>query len=341
MKTIKIAFVNIESNRPTIPVAFACGVGDVEKTDFINIKRYDKLREVAKNKLAVVAPDEADLLVYPHKLKRNDSFPGLNNYAKEHNKVCLFFRDDDDYLPVKVGFGKVFKTSMFNKIRKINEYAMPAMADDLLRNANGKIKILQKGNVPSVGFCGYVGNGKYEYFYLLQCRIQKFKGLNVRNKVLNELESSKELESQIIKRKKFRAGAIRMDDKYVKSIKQEFFDNVNQSDYSLALRGMGNFSHRFYEILCCGKIPLFVNTDCVMPFEKEIKWSTHCIWVEECDIRCIGEIVKSFHSSISGADFVELQHRNRLLWEDWLSPDGFYLKLFEKQLAEMKMITRN
>ena len=65
------------------------------------------------------------------------------------------------------------------------------------------------------------------------------------------------------------------------------------------MRGGGNYSLRLYETLCLGRIPLFINTDCVLPFENNIDWKELCLWVDENDLDRIGEIVLDFHSSIS------------------------------------------
>ena len=57
-----------------------------------------------------------------------------------------------------------------------------------------------------------------------------------------------------------------------KQLRFEFIRNILSSDYTLCFRGSGNYSLRFYETLCLGRIPLFINTDCKLPFEDEINW---------------------------------------------------------------------
>ena len=122
----------------------------------------------------------------------------------------------------------------------------------------------------------------------------------------------------------------------INKVKKEFFDNIINSDYSLATRGKGNFSHRLYEILCCGRIPLFVNTDCVLPFENQINWKEHCIWVEYKDIKYFDKIINEFHNSIDSNSFIRMQQSNRILWKEWLSPEGFYLKIINNIINKFK-----
>ncbi|MCB0202098.1 MAG: exostosin family protein, partial [Anaerolineae bacterium] len=97
--------------------------------------------------------------------------------------------------------------------------------------------------------------------------------------------------------------------------------------YTLVVRGAGNFSYRLYEVLCCGRIPVFVNTDCVLPYDDVIDWSRHCVWVESHELKRMSETILEFHDSISPADFEDLQRENRRLYEEWLSPTAFFGKM--------------
>ena len=85
----------------------------------------------------------------------------------------------------------------------------------------------------------------------------------------------------------------------------------------------GEFSYRLYEILAAGRIPIFVNTRCVLPFEDEIVWRQHCVWIEENQISRAGEILAEFHSGLSAERFGAIQGANRRLWESRLSAIGF------------------
>ena len=108
----------------------------------------------------------------------------------------------------------------------------------------------------------------------------------------------------------------------------EFVANLLDCDYALCVRGMGNFSYRFYEALCCGRIPVIVDTDGVLPFDEEIDWRAYAVWVRPEDIEHIGERIAEFHAAISPDDaFQALQRRCRRLWEERLSPPGFFTQL--------------
>jgi hypothetical protein len=103
------------------------------------------------------------------------------------------------------------------------------------------------------------------------------------------------------------------------------------SDYILCARGKGNFSFRLYETLSCGRIPVFINTDCVLPYDFEINWKEFCVWVEEEDIDSIAKRVAEFHNALTPEGFTAIQRKCRKLWEDRLSPEGFFAN-FHKHL---------
>lgn len=102
-----------------------------------------------------------------------------------------------------------------------------------------------------------------------------------------------------------------------------FFANIYGNDYTLCMRGYGNWSYRFYETLACGRIPVFLDTDCVLPLQDVIDWKKYCVWVDRTEIAKLGEKIADFHAALSDSDFVDLQRACRKLWEDHLTPSGF------------------
>src|SRR4030095_15269602 len=73
-----------------------------------------------------------------------------------------------------------------------------------------------------------------------------------------------------------------------RALQLEFLDNILGSDYVLCSRGFGNFSYRFYESLACGRIPVLIDTDCVLPFDFVIDWDAYCVRVPEKEVSQIG-----------------------------------------------------
>lgn len=99
--------------------------------------------------------------------------------------------------------------------------------------------------------------------------------------------------------------------------------------YGIATRGGGNFSYRLYELLSCGRIPVFIDTDSVLPFDTLIDWKKHVVWVEKQKLSSIDRILLEFHRSKTPEELKQIQINNRRLYEDHISPIGFHKTLAE------------
>ncbi|PHS62078.1 MAG: hypothetical protein COB12_11165 [Flavobacterium sp.] len=194
---------------------------------------------------------------------------------------------------------------------------------------------------PVIGFCGQTNDSVYNslkeisrtFFRNLKFKIgvtnelpQKIQSTSkLRAKVLSEIKNSTKLTANFIERKKYRAGATTKEDR-IKTTK-EFYDNMRDSDYIVAVRGAGNFSVRFYEALAMGRIPVFINTDCILPLEDKIDWKKHVVWVEENEINQLEKLILAFHYQHTPEEFIKVQESNRKLWEEQLTLGGFFKTL--------------
>lgn len=198
---------------------------------------------------------------------------------------------------------------------------------------------------PTLGFCGYADGNLYNALkevtkisiknLLYRLNIKPQKPHHVRSSVykrfqiLKRLEFDKRLQSNFILRKNYRAGLI--DNKVAHKSTIDFFDNINNSDYVFCYRGAGNFSIRFYQTLAMGRIPVFINTDCILPFENQIDWKNYVIWVEEENEAYISDNILDFHSGLNTETLNKQFQKNRELWETHLRLGSFFKFLFESQ----------
>lgn len=191
-----------------------------------------------------------------------------------------------------------------------------------------------KNPKPIIGFCGHASLSQSKRVKEIlkcikeNCRrfFQKpsrkdweplFASAYERGKLLKSLQKSTLVKTNFIFRSHYRAGAQTNEQRYKTTL--EYYNNISDSDYVLCVRGGGNFSVRLYETLMMGKIPVFVNTDCLLPFSDEIDWKKHIVWVEWEERKNIATIVNNFHSKLSNDDFMEIQIANRKLWKETLS----------------------
>jgi hypothetical protein len=286
--------------------------------------------------------------------------------AGEGKPVVVFYETD---LRQRIPFKHLlFCTDLARSTRGFNQFALPGWSEDLLsKYRGGEVAIRAKQPRPTVGFCGYappvgmplgLAKAKEVVRYTLgRTRVLRFvpvgsdpspriralrtPGPSARVRALRALQRSGDVATNFIVRPyKTNAKGGRWkrppDGRDVQRASQlEYLDNMLGSDYILCSRGFGNFSYRFYESLASGRIPVLIDTDCVLPFDFVIDWDRYCIRVPESEIRSIGARVAAFHASISPSDFIDLQMTCRKLWEEWLSPEGFFAN-FHRHLDVFK-----
>lgn len=195
------------------------------------------------------------------------------------------------------------------------------------------VVIREKRARPTIGFCGQAAHRPLVEGLLTARRATRkiidrknvHPGLrshvSLRRRALQVCVDADVVETEFVVRDRYRAGASSADAKVAST--KEFDDNLGRSDYVICVRGTGNFSARFYEALSFGRIPVFVNTDCRLPFDFSIDWTEHVVWVERSEIAEIPTRVAAHYESLNDAAFRSLQQANRELWLDRLTPQGF------------------
>lgn len=202
-----------------------------------------------------------------------------------------------------------------------------------------QIKPRGKRDKPIIGFCGHASLSHFkrlkENLKVIRENVTRalhnptredwepiFPSAYRRATLLMKLERSDRVKTNFVYREHYRAGARTDHEREVTT--KEYYDNILESDYVLCMRGGGNFSVRLYETLMMGRIPVFINTDCLLPFPDHIAWKEHVVWVEWKDRDLIEDSILNFHDTLNDDQFVELQLRNRRLWEETLSVKGIY-----------------
>ena len=266
--------------------------------------------------------------------------------AKRNNLKSYIWIDGDNQIRFKNDRNDCVFIKYFSYKSKflMNELIKPGdLKYDLLKiYFNGKLKTKKKSKVPIVGFDGLA---TYPNFLLINIILKNiilkllykthltridpdhvFPYLLKRNKILKHLEKNSILDTNFKIRSIFAEGTIGMK----ADSRNEFLNNIISSDFTLCYRGSANYSLRFYETLCLGKIPLLIDTDCVLPFQKELDWKSICIIVGEDEVGNIPEIVFDHYNSQSDNQFIEKQYYCREIWEKYLSKKGFYNQLYRK-----------
>lgn len=264
----------------------------------------------------------------------------VNLLCQEHNsKACAYVSGDFGIVFPEFSNITYFRMGGFQSQLSENNKGFPVGLSDHFQGIykQESISPLAKRELAVVGFCGHATTSVSKRLKELAKCVEEngrrlfqnpfrkdweplFASAHERAQLLGYLEDSSLLKTNFIYRNQYRAGAQSEADRSRTTF--EYYDNIAASDYVLCVRGAGNFSVRFYETLMMGKIPVFVNTDCLLPFEDQINWKDHVVWVEWKDRKRIAQIVSDFHRNLSNEDFVQLQLNNRKLWKETLSVRG-------------------
>lgn len=239
-----------------------------------------------------------------------------------------------------------FRMGGFKKQLSSKNKGFPVSLSDYFKIIFNQENIIptQKNELPIVGFCGHSDISTIKKFKeIAKCILENgkrfiknpfntvyeplFASAYERAKLLQYLENNRKIQTNFIYRKNYRGGIQTPENREKTTL--EYYNNIKNSDYVLCVRGAGNFSVRFYETLMMGKIPVFVDTDCLLPFETHINWKNHVVWIDWKDRKNIAEKILQFHNNICEVDFISLQLSNRKIWKELLSLDKMlnYLKL--------------
>ncbi|MCC7208950.1 MAG: exostosin family protein [Anaerolineae bacterium] len=290
---------------------------------------------------------------YAHPSEAVERLRRLAERAAQAGKPLVVFYRGDYEFPVDLGAPvdlRVFRTSLTRSARRPGEQTLPAWSADLLDDCcGGKVRVRDKGARPVVGFCGDMSSGshpltrlkrligqhpaRYALFKRIGVELIDHPGARHRWHAVHALRraQSQGVDLNLVLRYGYwngsvYRGAVR-DAHNLAQSRAAYVENMLSSDYVLCVRGKGNYSYRFYETLCCGRIPLVVDTGGVLPFEDWIDWSRYGVWVGADELPHIGERVRAFHAGLTPDAFREMQAACRQLWLDWLSPRGFFANL--------------
>lgn len=287
-------------------------------------------------------PLEADYFLIPHNyfsLKDKSYIDSFIDLSKKYNKKIIVFSYGDISEKINIPNSIIFRSSLYKSEMQINEVVMPAIADDLL--SDRPITFLSKSSIPKVGFCGWADfhnswlklKQYTKSIGLILGNPAKRKGILFRMEVLSKLAKSNSVISNFIIRDTFTGNEKTRKGKF-EDLRREFINNILESDFSLAIKGDGNFSIRFYETLSLTRIPLFIDTDSTLPLEDKINYNDFMLRVDYKNIKNIDKIVSDFYNKISSGDFIAMQKKAREAFENYLRIDRFFDYVFTQDFLK-------
>lgn len=300
--------------------------------------RFGAWREEGAELLEEVPLERAEVAVLPADWGEYAGFPDLRAAALAYAErmrsagrplVAFFVGDSTEPLPLPGAH--VYRTSLLRSRRGEREHVLPPFARDVADDLGRPPPPREWRPRPVVGFCGYApdvgARGRLRAIARRLLRRPAHPG-SARTEACRLLGRSPALETRFVFRPAYWAGAVAadggLDYGVMRAAREEFVRNLLDSDYVLAVRGGGNFSVRLYEALSCGRIPVFVDTDSVLPWEDTIDWRSLCVWVDRSELPEIAARVAAVHAELGPDGFLERQEECRRAFVEWLTPEAFF-----------------
>lgn len=283
---------------------------------------------------------DADVILLPHMYMRAKREPNYIrmcvDIAKKHNKILLVFAYQDSAEHIDIPHSIIFRPSQYRNTITRNEIIMPAFVEDL--GALYGVSVKEKATRPSVGFVGKAGFETYSQYMRFVLK-NMFKhgpykdGLYFRRKAMNILEADGRIETDFIIRSSYSGNkkSITLDPERAR---REYVASIKDHDTTLAPKGDGNYSLRFFETLSMGRIPIFIDTDTVLPLEDKIPYDDMIIRVDYTRIDDVADVVASQYAQWSSEEYTRRQRRAREVFETYL-----YMPAFLKEVCTMEYLS--
>lgn len=306
----------------------------------------ERLGEYNYNVKIVKKIQDADIVVLPNSFKKIGDVERAyihreEKIARDARKpfVICIFGDLAHYVAWPGAI--VLRNSHYRFLIQPNEIMVPAFAKDL--NPSGEIILRNKSKLPTVSFCGFAAldgfSKKIKYhikniywniysYVTFNPKYRAFKqGIYYRRKSLRILQKSTLIRTHFIIRDFFSShkDTVKLSPDI---LAKEFLNSIVNSDFVLTPKGDGNFSNRFFETLSLGRIPVLIDTECILPLENVIDYSKIIVRVPARDISKLPNIISDFYNKLNNDEFVETQKNARKVFETYLRYDSFFNRLF-------------
>lgn len=235
----------------------------------------------------------------PWGLSYNNSIQDIiNSYQSYDNSKTIFIfliTDSCDAFVIPNNV-KLYRTSLLKSIKSQNEYILPYIWEGN-EHSFAPLNITYK---PIIGFCGLMSNYRVKTLSLIKNDDRFVSNFIIRN----EFWGGKPHDTEIVK---------------------NFQDNMQSSHFNVCNRGAGNFSMRFYQTLSCGRIPILLNTDMLLPYEDEIDWN-EIIVMADTEEELIEKIIHCWNNK----DIIKMQIKCREIYDAYFAGTQFLDRILQQ-----------
>lgn len=301
------------------------------------------------------SPRDANWILIPAFISALTSLEGrklirnASDLAKDLKIPLGVFSNSDTIVNPGVDSAFIFTPGAYSYLPRLIELPAVIPCDPIQKFHSGIWEPLRlSDNLPRIGFCGQatlhplklikdwillrklkMDSKKPEATYLY---VPQFLPAFERGRLLNKIKNSKLVRTDFVFRTHYRGGANTEIEKL--KVEREFFENINRNLFTICLRGMGNYSVRFYQTLAMGRIPVLIDSDSVLPFADQIPYEEFIVRVPYHHRFIADQYVQQFLMGKSPEHLVYIQQQARQIWLTYFRTEG----MLQALAVEMKKL---
>lgn len=273
--------------------------------------------------------------------------------AKAAGKKVLLF-DYTDYVDrtAKIpSHAVLFRVSAYRHHKQSNEIIMPYFVEDM--GARYGIGPKEKGTSCVVGYCGQSRFGTEtkrfraqvkQFAHSLALRLSgdaepsaHVRGIFWRGRALDMLVRGG-IKTSFIERAFYSLHRFGISLQPA-VVRHEYVENLRESDLAFCARGDANNSQRFYEALSASRVPLFLDTDCMLPLEEVIDYDRVMLRVPARELVTLPARIRSLWEKETPESFLARERRAREVYEKYLRSDRFFALVSDRKRSPyMKLL---
>ena len=309
-------------------------------------KIFDKFIK-EHNYTEVRSLQNCDLAVYPHRafqpetLEFDSGVYEAVSIAEQYQKPLIIDATCDSDVFLNLPTANILRCGLYRSLQQSFETECPFWSNYRTKNVLDFMAINEKkGSKPIVGFCGTTSS-RGRLSNLVKSSVPK----NLARCVLSQGKIARQIDTRVKEGMSLRLRQAAIDlligDSRLKTyfditnshhsyysqneqnrilLEKLFIENMHKCDYTLCVRGTGNYSGRFYMALNAGRIPIVLDTDVVIPHEDLL----HLIKVPVQNLDRIGDIVLEHFESVTERGLKYMKLQNREVFNQFLAPEKFF-----------------
>jgi hypothetical protein len=312
---------------------------------FINNSNWTEVKSIKECDLAIFPRKVFD----PRSLMFDKTVFRAADEVAAYGKPLIIDATCDSDVPLEIPTANILRFGLYKSLMQPYEIERPYWTGKRRQGELEALPIRPRTQKPIVGFCGTTSSagkffkiGRSLPFEIsrtvlshgllarrFDSRLKKGMSHRLRDAAMNLLASDKRVNC------KFEVTN-HLNDYYndanlnKKKLEELFTETMDHCDYALCVRGVGNYSSRFYMALNSGRIPLVVDTDHVFPLEEHI----HMVRVPPHRLDKISDFVLNHFESLSEKELSEMKQENRAFYNRMLSPEHYIPRYIESVLHQ-------